>query len=84
MFEGPTIDTPQAKTSGVKARPARPKTSLQTAWVFLIVSGIRRKPISQEKEGLVHLVGFIILIIAVLIFSINDVMRLLHGNTFFK
>lgn len=51
---------------------------------FLIISGIRRKPFNQEKEGLVHLVGFIILLVVVLFFTIFDIQRIFKGQSFFK
>ena len=48
-------------------------------FVFLVIELIRRKPISAEKEGMVHFIGFAALMILVLIVSFNDIMRLFAG-----
>ncbi|MGN0656919.1 MAG: M50 family metallopeptidase [Ruminiclostridium sp.] len=48
-------------------------------FVFLLIELIRRKPISAEKEGMVHFIGFAALMILVLVVSFNDVMRLFAG-----
>ena len=47
--------------------------------VFLIIEGIRRKPVPREKEGMVHLIGMVLLfaLMAVLVFS--DVMKIIRG-----
>jgi regulator of sigma E protease len=45
---------------------------------------IRKKPLDRDREGMVHQVGFIVLIILVLIVSYNDVHRLIEGGGFFK
>ncbi len=44
--------------------------------VFLVIEAIRRKPISHEKEGMVHFVGFALLMILMVFVLYNDVMRL--------
>lgn len=44
--------------------------------VFLVIEAIRRKPISQEKEGMVHFVGFALLMVLMVFVLYNDVMRL--------
>lgn len=46
--------------------------------LFLIVEAIRRKPI--KREGLVHAIGFIILIGFMLLVTFNDIMRLIRGG----
>jgi regulator of sigma E protease len=51
---------------------------------FLVISAIIRKPFNQEKEGLVHFVGFIILLVVVVFFTYFDILRLIQGKTFFK
>jgi len=43
--------------------------------VFLTIEAIRRKPINPEKEGLIHLAGFVLLIGFALFVTFNDVMR---------
>lgn len=46
--------------------------------VFLFLEVIRRKPIPQEKEGLVHMAGLIALMILMVFVMFNDIQRLLH------
>lgn len=43
--------------------------------VFLLIEMIRRKPIPPEKEGLIHYIGFIILIGLIVLVTYNDIMR---------
>jgi len=45
--------------------------------VFLILEAIRRKPISPEREGMVHLAGFILLIILAVFIAYQDILNLL-------
>jgi len=52
--------------------------------LFLAVEGIRKKPIPQEKEGMVHWVGLIILLCLVALVTFQDIMRILQGRSFFK
>lgn len=47
--------------------------------IFLIVEAIRRKPIPPEKEGLVHAIGFGLLIILILFITYKDILRLFTG-----
>ena len=44
--------------------------------VFLIIEGIRRKPIKAEYEGMVHFVGLALLLLLVLVVSFNDIMKI--------
>ena len=44
--------------------------------LFLAVEAIRRKPIPPEREGLVHGIGFILLILLAVIVNINDIIKL--------
>ena len=46
-------------------------------FVFLIVEAIRRKPISAEKEGMVHFIGFALLMLLMLAVTFNDIKRLI-------
>lgn len=46
--------------------------------VFILYEMIRGKPIPPEKEGWVHYIGFIILIVLILLITYNDIMRLLR------
>ncbi|MCL2202740.1 MAG: site-2 protease family protein [Defluviitaleaceae bacterium] len=45
--------------------------------VFLAIEGIRRKPVSPEREGMVHLVGFGLLIALAIFIAYRDIVRLL-------
>ena len=50
--------------------------------LFVIIEWIRRgKRIPPEKENLVHLVGFAVLIVLIILISTNDINRLLQGNS---
>lgn len=44
--------------------------------VFLIIEAIRRKPMNQEKEGLIHFVGYVFLMILMVLVVVNDVKKL--------
>ena len=44
--------------------------------LFVIIEGIRRKPIDPEKEGIVHFVGFALLILLMIVITIKDVWSL--------
>lgn len=46
--------------------------------VFLAIEGIRRKPIDREKEAMVHLVGFVLLMMLMGIVTYLDIERLLQ------
>ena len=50
--------------------------------VFVALEWVRRgKRISPQKEGLVHLIGFIALILLLLVVSYYDVMRIIQGES---
>lgn len=44
--------------------------------VFLAVEAIRGKPISPEKEGMVHMIGIILLFILMFVVMFNDIRKL--------
>lgn len=44
--------------------------------VFLIIEAIRRKPVPPEKEGFVHFMGFVALMILMVLIVMNDIMKL--------
>jgi regulator of sigma E protease len=48
--------------------------------VFTAVEKIRGKPISPEKEGLVHFVGLIVLLALMLLFTYQDIVRIIGGK----
>jgi len=45
--------------------------------LFLIVEGIRRKPIPPERENIIHLAGFVLLIALMLLITYQDILNLL-------
>ncbi len=47
--------------------------------VFLIIEAIRRKPIKPEREGWIHAIGMILLLLLMAIISVNDIIRLFHS-----
>ena len=50
--------------------------------VFVVLEWVRRgKRVPPEKEGLVHLIGFVVLIGAILAITANDINRLIQGNS---
>lgn len=44
--------------------------------VFLFLEAIRRKPISREKEGMVHFVGIVLLMLLMVFITFNDILKL--------
>jgi len=44
--------------------------------VFLILEAIRRKPLPPEREGMVHLTGFVLLMILGVFIAYQDIMRM--------
>lgn len=44
--------------------------------VFLLIEVIRRKPVPQEKEGMVHMIGFILLLALMGFVMFNDIARI--------
>ena len=47
--------------------------------VFLIVEGIRRKPVPRDKEGLVHLVGLAMFFVLFIVLTWHDIARIIAG-----
>ncbi|MCL2188698.1 MAG: M50 family metallopeptidase [Defluviitaleaceae bacterium] len=47
--------------------------------VFLAIEGIRRKPIPPEREGMVHLAGFALMIGLAIFIAYRDIVRLTGG-----
>jgi len=43
--------------------------------VFLIIEKIRRKPVSQKIEGLIHTLGFSLLMLLIIIVTFQDIVR---------
>ena len=46
--------------------------------IFLLVEWIRGKPVPPEKEGLIHMAGFVALMILMVFVMFNDIRRILH------
>lgn len=46
---------------------------------FLLIEAIRRKPINRKKEGLVHAIGFGLLMLLMLLITFNDIVRIIKG-----
>ena len=44
--------------------------------VFLIIEGIRKKPVPPEKEGMVHLIGMACFIILMGVITVSDILNL--------
>ena len=44
--------------------------------VFLLIEGVRGKPLNPEKENMIHLVGFVLLMALMLAVTYKDVLRL--------
>ena len=44
--------------------------------VFLIIEAIRRKPVPREKEGMVHFIGIVLLIVLMVVIMANDIRKL--------
>ncbi len=45
--------------------------------LFLIIEKIRRKPLEQKYEGLIHFIGFVLLMIIALLVTFSDVIKLI-------
>jgi regulator of sigma E protease len=45
--------------------------------VFLLIEGLRRKPLNPEKEGMIHFAGFVLLMILAVFVAYNDILRLI-------
>lgn len=49
-------------------------------FLFLVIEAIRRKPLKPEIEGVVHLVGFGLLMVLMLVVTFGDISRLISGG----
>lgn len=48
--------------------------------MFLLIEGVRGKPLDPNKEGFVHLIGFALLMMLFLLVTYNDIVRILTGG----
>jgi regulator of sigma E protease len=46
-------------------------------FAFLLIEAITKRPFNTEREGFVHFVGFVILIIFAVVIAISDIMKLI-------
>ena len=44
--------------------------------IFVIIEALRGKPIEQEKEGMVHFIGFVLLMILSVIVTYKDIVNI--------
>jgi len=49
-------------------------------FVFLVLEAIRRKPINPKYEGIVHTVGFILVLLLTALFTFGDISKLMGGK----
>ncbi len=49
-------------------------------FLFLVVELIRRKPAKPEVEGMVHFVGFALLMLLMVVVTFNDIVKLVTGG----
>ena len=47
--------------------------------VFLVIEAIRGKPIPPEKEGIVHAIGLVLLLILFVVLTYQDIVRIIAG-----
>lgn len=48
-------------------------------FVFALTEMVRRKPIDPEKEGFIHWLGFMFLMLIIVFVTYNDILRLIKG-----
>ena len=48
--------------------------------LFLLIELVRRKPIPQKYEGVIHGVGFALLMVFMLAVTFNDIVRVFTGG----
>lgn len=48
--------------------------------IFLLVEAIRRKPLKPEHEGMVHFIGFALLMLMMIAVTYQDIVRLFQGS----
>ncbi len=44
--------------------------------LFLLIEAVRRKPLPQDKEGMVHMAGFALLMVLMVFIMFNDILKL--------
>ena len=52
--------------------------------LFVVIEWVRRgKRVSPQREGLVHLIGFAVLLTFIALVSVRDILRIFRGESFF-
>lgn len=44
--------------------------------IFLIIEAIRKKPVSAEREGMVHFIGLAALMLLMVIVTVSDIVKI--------
>jgi regulator of sigma E protease len=47
---------------------------------FLVVEGVRGRPVDPEKEGLVHLTGFALIMVLFIVVTYHDIAQWVSGK----
>lgn len=48
--------------------------------VFLIIEGLRGKPMDRNREGFIHFLGFVLLMMFMFVVASNDIFRIISGR----
>ena len=48
--------------------------------LFLIIEGIRRKPVNRKYEGYIHAAGLALLLLLMVFVTYNDIVRITHTH----
>ena len=48
--------------------------------IFLMIEGLRGKPVAPEKENFIHLIGFALLMVLFVLITYNDIARIFTGG----
>jgi regulator of sigma E protease len=46
--------------------------------VFILIEAVRGKPVNREKEGFVHIIGFFVLMVLMVLIMFNDIWKIVH------
>lgn len=52
--------------------------------LFVLIEAVRGKKVPPEKEGIVHFVGLVILLLLMLVVAFADINRIVHGQSFLR
>ena len=70
----------EAADNAVKAVQQQTAGTMKTTLVFLAVEGVRRRPIDPDKEGMVHGIGFLLLLGLIVVITYQDIARMFFGG----